>query len=245
MRRIYLVWVIAVFGIVGTTYGAYSLIYAFNHGKDFPVYGLLLLILGLLALITFLSIYIASYISNKKKKNEPVIPSEDNNVEEEEVESISNEETIAPPLDSEPRPKNEDRDEYVPRSTNNSYRSSSSYSVSTIYVKQVGYGPLLRIEGGRVVDMRTNTYYRIENNMVMQDGYGPVFEIRGNQIKDAFGGYLYELSGSNINKVFGGFYASISGNYITLYDSSIKYEMTDSLSKRQILVVAALLFGKY
>ena len=79
----------------------------------------------------------------------------------------------------------------------------------------------------------------------MQEGYGPMFEIRGNQIKDAFGGYLYEISGSNINKVFGGFYASISGNYITLYDSSIKYEMTDSLSKKQTLAVAALLFGKY
>ena len=112
-------------------------------------------------------------------------------------------------------------------------------------MKQVGYGPVLRIEGTRVIDMRTNTYYRIENNMVMQDGYGPIFEIRGNQIKDAFGSYLYELSGNNINKVFGGFYASISGNYITLYDLSIKYETTDSLSRRQILVVAALLFGKY
>ncbi len=93
--------------------------------------------------------------------------------------------------------------------------------------------------------MRSNTYYRLENNMVMQEGYGPIFEIRDNQIKSSFGGYLYyELSGSNINKTFGGFYASISGNYITLFDGSIKYEMSDSLSKRQILIVAALLFNQ-
>ena len=92
--------------------------------------------------------------------------------------------------------------------------------------------------------MRSNTYYRLENNILMQDGYGPIYEIRSNQVKDAFGGYLYELSGSNINKTFGGFYASISGNYITLYDGSIKYEMSDSLSKSQILAVIALLFGK-
>lgn len=133
-------------------------------------------------------------------------------------------------------------EEHTPRRT---YRSSSSYSYSTVYVKQVGYGPALRVEGDRIIDMRTNTYYRLENNVVMQDGYGPVFEIRGNQIRDVFGGYLYEISSSNINKTFGGFYASISGNYITLYDSSIKYEMTDSLSKRQMLAIVALLFGKY
>ena len=93
--------------------------------------------------------------------------------------------------------------------------------------------------------MRTSTYYRIENNNVMQEGYGICYEIRGNQIRDAFGGYLYELSGSNINKVFGGYYASISGNYITLYDLSTKFETTDSLSKKQVLAVAALLFGNY
>ena len=129
--------------------------------------------------------------------------------------------------------------------TNTSYKSSPIYSCSTVYVKQVGYGPLLRVEGDRIIDMRSNTYYRLENNMLMQDGYGPVFEIRGNQIKNAFGGYLYEISGSNINKTFGGFYASISGNYITLFDLSIKYEMTNQLSKKQLLAVVALLFGKY
>ena len=138
----------------------------------------------------------------------------------------------------------EEKEERAPK-TRARYNSSSDYFVSTVYVKQVGYGPLLRVEGNRILDMRNNIYYRIENNMVTQEGYGPVFEIRGNQIKDAFGGYLYELSGSNINKVYGGFYASISGNYITLYDLSVKYETTDSLSKRQILAVAALLFGKY
>ena len=134
--------------------------------------------------------------------------------------------------------------EYTSR-PKNTYRSSPSYSYSTVYVKQVGYGPLLRVEGNRILDMRTSAYYRIEGGLVKQEGYGPVFEIRGNQIKNAFGGYLYELSGSNINKVYGGFYASISGNYITLYDLSIKYEMTDSLSRNQILAVAALLFGNY
>ena len=239
MRKHYLIWMIAVFGITGTVYGAYLLIYHFNHGKGLNIPSLILLILGSIALITFLVLYIISIIQRKKMKK--VIASiEQNDIQEEVVDTPIEEKESISVVNTEPKEKKE----YVP-SSNNEYRSSSSYSVSTVYVKQVGYGPVLRIEGTRVIDMRTNTYYRIENNMVMQDGYGPIFEIRGNQIKDAFGGYLYELSGNNINKVFGGFYASISGNYITLYDLSIKYETTDSLSRRQILVVAALLFGKY
>ena len=191
-------------------------------------------------------------INKRKRKIETTLvekaPSEEPVVEEVPAEETSSEEIVEqqpqeqesdPEIDEEP--ESEEETPIIHRS----YHSSPSYSYSTVYVKQVGYGPLLRVEGERIIDMRTNTYYRLENNMVMQEGYGPVFEIRGNQIKDAFGGYLYEISGSNINKVFGGFYASISGNYITLYDLSIKYEMTDSLSKRQLLAVAALLFGKY
>lgn len=239
MRRHYLLWSIAVFGIIGTAYGAYLLVYHFNHGNGLSIPALLLLIFGFIALVTFLAMYIFSYIAEKKKKKEsaPIA-----------IEKETEEVTVAEEIEEKPSIKQEtkqEREEYDSKSNvTYEFSSSSSYSVSTIYVKQVSYGPLLRIEGSRIVDMRTNTYYRIENNMVMQDGYGPVFEIRGNQIKDAFGGYLYELSGSNINKTFGGFYASISGNYITLYDSSMKYETTDSLSKRQILVVVALLFGK-
>ncbi len=243
MRRYYLIWSIAVFGIIGTAYGAYLLIYHFNHGNGLSIPSLLLLIFGVIALVTFLVLYILSYFANKRKKKEAIPPVVDNEDKNEKEATIDGENEVEPSTKLEPK---KEQKEYVSKSEV-TYESSysSSYSVSTIYVKQVGYGPLLRIEESRFIDMRTNTYYRIENNMVMQDGYGPVFEIRGNQIKDAFGGYLYELSGSNINKTFGGFYASISGNYITLYDLSIKYETTDCLSKRQILVVAALLFGKY
>lgn len=236
MRKIYLVWSIAVFGIFGTIYGAYLLIYHLNHGNGVNVLALLLLILDLFSLGLFLGLYIASYIAQKKKKNE-VPPAEEKPAEEtkEEVKIVAK-----------PLLKQEIKQEgYVQKETRTYESSSPRYSYSTVYVKQVGYGPILRIEGNRIIDMRSNTYYRLENNMLTQEGYGPVFEIRGNQIKNAFGGYLYEISGSNINKTFGGFYASISGNYITLYDLSVKYEMTDSLSRSQLLAAVALLFGKY
>ena len=250
MRRIYLGWMIAVFGIFGTVYGAYLLVYHFNRGNGLNIYALLLLIFGAIALTLILVLYIITFIQKRKKKLEAPV------MEETPIEEPVIEEVVEQPQPKEEEPSEEEpqeeviddeiekEDDYVPIE-HRTYHSSPSHSYSTIYVKQVGYGPILRIEGERIVDMRTNTYYRLENNMVTQEGYGPIFEIRGNQIKDAFGGYLYEISGSNINKVFGGFYASISGNYITLYDLSIKYEMTDSLSKRQLLAASALLFGKH
>ena len=229
---------IAVFGVVGTAYGAFSLVYNFKHDKGLSVAGLTLLILGVIALSIFIFLYICLYIAQKKKR--PVPTSLETNVEEATKEEVKE----APIVKPEPKPVQNVKREYTPKSER-AHSSYSYYASNTIYVKQVGHGPLLRFDGNRILDMRTNTYYRIEGNMVNQEGYGPVFEIRGNQIKNAFGGYLYELSGSNINKVYGGFYASISGNYITLYDLSVKYETTDSLSRNQTLAAAALLFGKY
>ena len=239
MKRHHVIWSIAVLGIIGTAYGMFSLIYNATHGKSLSLLGLTLFVAGIVFLATFIVLYILSL--KKKKENDVAPPPEEEPVVEEEVETNTpEEEPVSTPAPTSPSEKIE----YVP-STDNGYESSSTSYTSTVYVKQVGYGPILRVEGNRILDMRTSTYYRIENHVVMQEGSGLIFEIRGNQIKNAFGGYLYEISGSNINKVFGGFYASISGNYITLYDLSVKYEMTDSLSKKQLLVIAALLFGKY
>ena len=239
MRKQRFIWSIVVIGFVTTGYGAFSLIYNYSHDKGLSIPGLVLLILGLLAFILFSIFYIAELSRQRRIKNTPTPKVEEPKVEEPKKEENPIKNDIKPIQ----KPNKSEKIEYTPKSKA-TYESSSRY-VSTIYVKQVGYGPILRVDGNRILDMRTNTYYRIENGLVKQEGCGPLFEIRGNQIKNAFGGYLYELSGSNINKVYGGFYASISGNYITLYDLSIKYETTDSLSKNQILAVAALLFGRY
>lgn len=265
MRKQYLPWMIGVFGVVGTVYGTYSLIYNYNHGRDLAVLGLVLLLLGAPALLFSLAWSLSVYLA-KKKKEKNASPSSEMREEKKEprdVETPKVEEPKPTPVVTEPEPtpvvtepesesvsepepetEEEDEPEDGPVSRM-SYRYSPGYSASAVYVKLVGYGPLLRIEGSRILDMRNSTYYRIEDNTVMQEGYGIRYEIRGNQIRDAFGGYLYEYSGGNINKVFGGFYASVSGSYITLFDLSQKYEMTDSLSQKQILVTAALLFGKY
>ena len=239
MRKQYLTWMIAVFGIVGTAYGGYTLAYHLNHGNGLKPWSLALLILGAAALLLVIALYLVTFIQRAKKKSEPVPPP----VKEPIIEEPK------PVIEEEPKPKPSEgpklKEEIVASRPQRSYESPSVYDAPTIYVKLIGYGPILRIEGGRVLDMRSNTYYRIEGSMVKQEGSGPLFEIRGNQIKDAFGGYLYEYNGNNINKVFGGFYASVSGNYITLFDQSQKYEVTGSLSKNQMLAVAAVLFGKY
>ncbi len=238
-RRQYLDWVIMVIGIIGTAYGAYLLVWHYNLKNVLFVPALVMLIIGIIALAFIIALETSKYLAHKKKQDN-AIPTQVEEVKEEETKA---EEKVEEPVKEEPKPKVERKQsEYVERSSHASY----SYSVpSSIYVKLVGYGPLLRVEGNRIQDMRDNSYYRIENNIVNQEGYGPRFEIRDNQIRDVFGGYLYEISGSNINKAYGGFYASISGNYITLYDSSKKYETTEQLSKKQVLTVAALLFGKY
>ncbi len=233
-RKQYLPWLIMVVGIIGTAYGSYLLIYHLNKGNGLNVLALVLLIIGIICLTFSILLAGSIYLSQKKKKN--VIEEPKVEAEPEAVEQPKEEPKLAP----KPERKNEETT-YAPKERRDYSYSSSSY-VSTCYVKLIGYGPLLRVEGNRILDMRNNTYYRIENNIVNQDGYGIRYEINGNQIRDAFGGYLFEISGSNINKIFGGFYASISGNYITLFDSSKKYEMTESLSKKQLLVVAALLF---
>lgn len=245
MRRIYLFWSILVLGIVGTVYGTHLLIYHFSHGNGFKPLALVLLIAGIVSIIFFLIAYISDYLSNKKRKANSELVVEEPQEEKEVEQPIENKEEKAAPIEIKETKIEEKEESYREPSRNNSYNVYSSPSYSTVYVKKVGYGPILRISGPNILDMRSNTYYRIEGNIVNQDGYGPRYEIRGTQIRDIYGSYLYELSGSNINKVFGGFYASISGNYITLYDLSEKYEMTDSLSKKQILTISALVFGKY
>ena len=239
MRKQFLPWMIVVFGVIATAYGGYSFVYSYNHGKNPSALAIILLVFGVIALVFSLVLYILYFISQKRKKERP------NPIVEEVEEEPTNEETKpAPEAKNSAEPNQKDRVEYVSRkeSPNVSYYDNA---VSTVYVKLVGHGPILRVDNNRILDMRNNTYYRIEGNMVKQEGNGPLYEIRGNQIKNAFGGYLYEISGSNINKVYGGFYASISGNYITMHDLSNKYEMSGSLSKTQILAVAVLLFGKY
>ena len=234
-RKQYIDWLTTVFGIFGTVYGSYLISYHFNHGNGLNVLALVLLILGLISLVFAILIFVGRIIYFRKHNDNNVIEA---TVIEEKTEEKKIEEPVVTKIESEQKPS-KISNTYAKSSSRSSYSYSSS---STVYVKLIGEGPLLRVEGSRFLDMRNNTYYRIEGNTVYEEGYGPRFEIVGNRIRDIFGGYLYEISGSNINKVVGGFYASISGNYITIHDLSSKYEITDSLTNKQILITAALLF---
>ena len=248
---------ILVFGIIGIAYGTHLLIYHWTNGQELSIWSLVLLVLGAIALAFSVVLMMMRYIAKKKQPVvQPVIELEteeekpiiEEPIQEEEPQSKPQEEqqpesNIEDEQEEDQLREDEEEDDYeepTPRPIPNHYQS-----YSTVYVKKVGYGPIVRVEGNRIIDMRSNTYYHLENGFLYQDGYGTRYEIRGNQIRDAFGGYLYELSGSNINKVFGGFFASISGNYITTYNLSDKFEMTDPLSKQQLLAVTVLIFEKY
>ena len=238
MRKQHFLWTYTVLALILTIYGGYAVINSLSRNTNFPVLGLIMLIIGGLMLIVLLILYLIDLHNKNNKKDEPAteIKKEEEPVIEEKVEPTPVKQERAAPNVSK---------KYSDEVVYERVSSRSIYDAETIYVIRVGYGPVLRVECNRILDMRNNTYYTIDNNMVKQNGSGPVFEISGDKIRLAFGSYLYELSGSNINKVFGGFFASISGNYIQTYDLSEKYEMTGSLNRKQILAVTALLFGRY
>ena len=84
---------------------------------------------------------------------------------------------------------------------NDDYRPSSrNYDSYYGYVKLVGYGTIIDINGNRIRDMRDNTYYRIEGDAVYSDYGGLTYIISGNSIKSIGGHYLYDVSCGNINK---------------------------------------------
>ena len=230
MRRQHFAWTYLVISILCIVYGGYFAIRKYNVDDTFFVSSIIVLSIGVAMLLVYLVLYLLSQKQKKITPSEPVEPI---------IEEQPKVEKVVPT----PRTNNEkpERDyEYV-RSSSSS--SSSSYDASG-YVKEVGYGPILEINGNRIRDMRTNTYYRIEGSHVYCDGSGLSYEISSKKIRNVYGSYLYEISGSSINKVFGGFYASISGNYITIFDSSKKYEMTDSFNTKVLLIIAVLLFGE-
>ena len=223
-------------------YGGYNLIYNATHGKGLSVLNLVMCSIGVGMLLLYVVLYLITFFKKKKKEEEEKrVVIEEVKVEEKKEEPKPVEEKKPEPVKQETPRQRSDVVYEKPRVSRSIYDNDSASG----FVSKVGYGPVLRLSGNRILDMRTNTYYRIEGNMVKQEGSGPVFEINGRQIRSAFGGYLYEISGSNVNKVFGGFYASFSGNYLTTYDLQEKYELPGSLNIQQQLAIVALLFGAY
>ena len=234
MRKQYFWWTFLVGGLVCTIYGAYTLIYHLNHGNGLKPFSLLLLILGSIALIIFFILFLLS-----KKKSHEEKPAE--KVIEEKIELVKEEEKPKPAV-QDIKPQETIKQEYKYERNISSHRD---VEYEDAYIKKVGFGPVLRVNGKRILDMRNNTYYRIEGNFVHQEGYGPVFEISGNKIRSSFGGYLYEISGDSVNKTYGGYFASFSSGYIKIHDLSEIYEVSNSLTLYQKLIVVALLFGAY
>ena len=238
MRRVHFAWTYLVVAILLVIYG-FSFVFS-QYGKNNALFAFAIVALCIGA--AMIGVYLILYFIGKKKQVKET-PKREEAVEEEVVkeEAPKKEEVSAQekPVET-PKPRVRDY-EYAPAKR----VSYSVYDSETIYVRKSGYGPVLRIEGNRILDMRDNAYYRIEGNRVKKEGSGPEFEISGNQIRSAFGGYLYELSGDSLNKVYGGLYATFSGNSLTTYDLSERYEISGRIGTQQKLAIAALLFGRY
>lgn len=248
MRKQHFAWTYLVISIVLTVYGVFSIVYNVIKQKDVPALGLAFAIIGGVMLAVFFALLLVDLFRKKKnppvpeepvtEEPEPVSEKPEEEPEAEPAEEIKEEVTVVPPS---PAPKRS-----RPCVEGTVYQRGvlrSRFNGGSGYVKLVGTGPILRVTGIEILDMRSNTYYRIEGNMVQQLGSGPVYEISGNRIRNAFGSYLFEISGSNVNKVFGGYYASFSGGYLQTHDLSAKYEVPSDLNLEQKLAVVALLFA--
>lgn len=241
MRRQRFVWAFLALAIVLTVYGGFSFIQNLNQGKGVFVPGLTLLIIGGVMLLLCLAFYLLSRHEKTKKKAFVPEPEKEEKpvVQEEKKESEPKERPSETPCPAKkPTPASSDSS-YICKPSISRYDRDDS---ECAYVKKIGYGPVLRVTGSEILDMRTNTYYRIEGNVVNQSGYGPVFEISGNRIRASFGGYLFEISGDNVSKTFGGYFATFNGGFLQTNDLSERFEISGPLSLRQRLAVVALLF---
>lgn len=242
MRRQYFTWSWLVLAVVLTAYGAFSLIYNHVHGKEISIVGLAFLVGGVILFAVYFVLFFLDFRRKKdagaKEKTPEDRPAEIEDKPDDSAQKKETKETI-------PEPAEKAKRTYAAPS-GRSYQAtgaSARQEGGSGYVRQVGYGPVLRVNEDEVLDMRYNTYYRIEGNFVYQNGRGVLYEISGSRIRDAFGGYLFEISGSNVNKVFGGYYASFGGGYLQTHDQKEKFEVPSDLTMSQKLVVVALLFS--
>lgn len=235
MRRQRVRWEYLVIAILLTVYGAFFASTQYGKNQGLFVSAIVALSIGATMLLVYSILYAIGQQKAKRlaKQQKPEVHEEPEYREE--VEKPKEEPK------REPRPTSYARYETP---TYPSRPSRSRYDSETCYVREVGIGPILEINGNRIRDMRNNEYYRLEGNDVFHNGSGLAYHISGNQIRTIHGGMLFEKSGDRINKVFGGFYASISGNRMTKYDLSRILEISGPLSDKMILVVTVLGLGE-
>ena len=242
MRRQRFLWQVSVIAILLITYGGFFVFYQYGKNQAIWISSIVALSIGIVLLVV---IFVAFYRKMKKTvKKETLIVPEEKKAETEEKQpevkekpaEVQEEKQVKPVT---PRRQAKPRSYYETSSQPRSY-----YDSENGYVKEIGHGPILEINGHIVRDMRTNTFYRLEGNNIYVEGGGLAYVIYGDRIQSIRGHLLYEKSGNSINKVFGGFFASISGNYITQYDSSRKFEITAQFSSKMILLITVLAFGE-
>ena len=243
MRRQHFLWQYLVVAILLTVYGAFFTIRNITQNDIVFLTAVVALSAGVLMLAIYGCLYLIGWVRARKSKspqNEVEKP-EENKEEPQGDEDKPLEEMETPKIEEGFKPSPVVTKRYDAPAINRSIYDSAT---SRGYVREIGRGPVLEINGNRVRDMRTGNYYRLEEGNVYQEGSGICFQIYGNRISNIHGSQLYEISGSNINKVFGGYFASVSGNRIATHDSSRQFEITGSLSRNMLLLIAALLFGE-
>ena len=239
MRRQHFYWTYLVISILLIVYGGFFLIREFGSGSTLFISSIIALSAGVAMLLFYGTLRLVDYL--RSKKNPPQLPQS----------RFETEQETETPAATKPEPETERGQgtenpifRYPDRPSKKERPDTVTYIAARGYVRKIGFGPVLEINGSRIRDMRSNTYYRVEGGAVYGDGSGLLYQISGKRIRSIGGRELYELSGSNIYQVFGGYYASVSGHFITKYDGSEKYECDDDFPRAILLVIAVLLFGE-
>lgn len=162
MRKYYLSWSILVIGIIGAAYGSHLLFYHVSKGEGLFVPGLILLLFGIVFLIPSIAANIY-YVVKHRKQFTASIDEKQKELKGEEEKAEEPTPVIKPKEEKVEmvQHRREERPTYTPRREIEK-EAPSRPTYSTSYVKKVGYGPVLRVCGPQIVDMRNNTYYRIE-----------------------------------------------------------------------------------
>ena len=231
MRRERLAWTYLVITALLLAYGGYTAIYHHDKNRALFISGIVAFFIGLAMLIIYVVLRFA-----KKKKDPEAMPEEK---KEEAVDA-----TMIEPIKKVSMEKEIVLEEVAHVKAPRQGYSNRTTDVARGYVRHMGHGPVLEVQGMRIRDMRSNIYYRIDGSYVYSEQGGLSFELQGNRIKSLAGAGLFELQGDQLRRVFGGAFASVNGAYITTYDGLEKYECPSDLNRSQLLVVAALLFNE-
>lgn len=107
-------------------------------------------------------------------------------------------------------------------------RGNYIFELSSNYFRMMSGGYSYRIEGDWLYNLNRGYQCRVEGNYIRSTSRGYILELVGNMIRSVRSGYIAEI---------------VSGNYIRSLDNSRRYYIEGYISKMELMMIIAVLFG--